>query len=120
MTDRLGEGLPEAPVSWNARYRSPQGFDCQLTLRGTEPADVLRMAADLLDRMVAAGCTPTNGYHKATGDVGNGNANTETKPCPLHPGEMLRKHTKDGRAWWSHKVEATGKWCRGKPSGGGQ
>ena len=66
--------------------------------------------------MSASGCTPT-GY------AGNGHANgtgAETKPCPIHSGALLRKHEKNGQSWWSHKVEATGEWCRGKPNGGGQ
>ena len=36
--------LPEAPVSWNVRYTSSQGYDCQLTLRGVDAAEVLHRA----------------------------------------------------------------------------
>ena len=118
MADMMNAAtLPEAPVSWNARYRSPQGFDCQITLRGTDPAEVLKIGGDLMARMAAAGCTPTGNNGK-----GNGNgATAETKSCPVHSGARLRKHEKNGQAWWSHKVEATGEWCRGKArNGGGQ
>lgn len=117
MADLVGaEGLPEAAVSWNVTYTSPQGYRCQLTLRGKDPAAVLTTAADMLQRMHAAGCSPNGGY------AGNGHSNgngAETKPCPIHLGEMLRKHTKDGRSWWSHKL-ADGTWCRGKANGGAQ
>lgn len=104
----MTEGLPEAPVSWNCRYRSSQGFDCQLTLRGTEPAEVLRRGADLMRRMSEAGCTPTTGY-RVHGAGGNGG---ERKVCKLHNAEM-RRHEKDGEVWYSHKL-ADGTWCKGK------
>jgi hypothetical protein len=104
-------GLPEAPASWNVVYTSPQGFRCQLTLRGTDPVEVLKAGGEIMARMQAAGCTPNGGH-------GNGG---EGKVCPVHPGALLRKHEKNGQVWWSHKVEATGEWCRGKPAqGGGQ
>ena len=88
-----GPSLPEAPVSWTVRYRSVQGFDAMLTLRGTDPIEVLKIGGDLMARMAAAGCTPT-GYNGNGHGASNGNG--ETKPCPAHPGEELRKHTKDG------------------------
>jgi len=36
----------------------------------------------------------------------------------VHPGEMLIRHTKDGKSWWSHKL-GDGTWCRGKPPADG-
>ena len=106
MADMMNAAtLPEAPVSWNARYRSPQGFDCQLTLRGTDPAEVLKVGGDLMTRMAAAGCTPTNGH-----GGGNGNGG-KPKVCAQHNAEM-RRHEKNGQVWYSHKT-ADGQWCRG-------
>ncbi len=38
-------------------------------------------------------------------------AEPDVKPCPLHPGDMLRRREKDGKSWYSHK-QGEG-FCRG-------
>lgn len=99
--------LGEAPVSWNTRYMSKQGFECQLTLRGTDPGDLLRLANDLMTRMVEAGVEPLNGYRK-----GNGKPEAQDDHvCPIHKVPMKR-YEKNGQAWYSHKAP-DGSWCRG-------
>jgi len=101
-TPKLGElGCSEAPVSWNVRYTSTQGFDCQLTLRGVDAGEVLRLANELMTRMAAAG---VNGR-------ANGNAGEETRMCAIH-NEPMQRREKDGKVWYSHKVDD--KWCRGR------
>jgi len=101
--------LPEAPVSWTVRYRSTQGFDCMLTLRGHDPAAVLRQAHDLMERMAAAGATQHGGSQGAEG--------RDKVWCDIHNCEMKRRE-KDGQTWYSHKAP-DGTWCRGKvPKGG--
>ena len=90
-------------VSWNTRYVSSQGFDCQLTLRGTDATEVLRQAHELLARMAEAGVKPTNGGKAGSGD---------TRLCPIHQVPMKLRE-KDGQVWYSHRTEDGG-WCRGK------
>jgi hypothetical protein len=34
----------EAPASWNTRYVTPEGFVCQITLRGENGRDLLQKA----------------------------------------------------------------------------
>jgi hypothetical protein len=102
--------FPEAPVSWNVRYRSSQGFDCQLTLRGSDATEVLRLANDLMTRMVTIGIG---------GKKPQVEAPSESDPswCPIHNCAMTA-HQKDGQTWYSHKApDAT--WCRGKRNGNG-
>ena len=36
--------ITESPVSWNTRYVTPEGFECQLTLRGETGQEVLEKA----------------------------------------------------------------------------
>ena len=103
MADQL---FTEAPASLNLKVRIA-GYDTMLTLRSETGGDLLTKLPAVLKRLGDMGAVPTNGHN----DNRNG---SETKPCPVHPGAQLRKHTKDGRSWWSHKVEATGEWCRGK------
>jgi hypothetical protein len=136
--NRQAVTLPEAPVSWNTRYISSQGFECQLTLRGSDAVAVLKVANDLLDKMVSAGVRPVdaaihsngNGGHESNGaeddskisDVrmrisgGNGGhesngAEDDPSWCPVHQVHMKRRE-KDGPAWYSHKAP-DGTWCRG-------
>lgn len=35
----------EAPASWNTRYLDPNGFECQITLRGESGSELLEKAA---------------------------------------------------------------------------
>ena len=36
--------VTEAPASWNTRYITPDGFVCQITLRGENGKDLLEKA----------------------------------------------------------------------------
>ena len=102
--------LPEAPVSWNVRYTSRQGYDCQLTLRGVDAAEVLKLADQLMAKMTEAGVG--NGRGQANGN-GNGHAsNGNAAWCAIHDCAMTR-YEKNGRSWYSHRVEG-GKWCKGR------
>ncbi len=97
-------GCTEAPASLNIRYRLC-GYDCMLTLRDSSGRDLLAKLSPVLDALDGMGATPNVGHQ-------NGNGHAETKPCPVHPGEMLVKHAKNGQTWWSHQL-ADGTWCRG-------
>jgi hypothetical protein len=40
----------EAPASWNTRYQTPEGFVCQITLRGDTGKELLERAKVLISR----------------------------------------------------------------------
>ncbi len=94
----------EAPASWNTRYITPGGFVCQITLRGENGKDLLERAGVALAYLAEHQCLPDTSFHK--------NGNGESKQCPIHHCEM-KKREKDGKVWYSHRMEDGG-WCRGK------
>ena len=129
---KLENGLGEAPASWNTRYISPEGFECQITLRGESGSELLEKANHALAYLLENGCTPyvynrygsrqaeakteqpKNGKDQGNGTNGaNGSNGTNTNPswCPIHQCEM-RRWERDGRVWYSHKAD--GEWCKGK------
>ena len=99
----------EAPASLNLKFRIAD-YDGMLTLRSETGADLLTKLPAVLKRLGDMGAVPTNGHGGNGPATASGTA--ETKPCPLHPGETLRRFTKDGRSWWSHRLP-DGSWCRG-------
>ena len=117
----------EAPASWNTRYITPEGFECQLTLRGEIGQELMEKAQSAIAFLMKSGCTPStynkNAYHpqavnneqsqiNGNGANGNGNGNGHGQSwCPIHKCEMKR-WDKDGRVWYSHKVG--NEWCSGK------
>lgn len=123
--------ITEAPASWNTRYLSPEGFVCQITLRADSGKELLEKSAAAIAYLLQAGCVPcenltfrprSNGNgsgHKpeeaapqaAPAAPANGNGNGSTHLCPIHGVEMKRWE-KDGRIWYSHKVDDG--WCTGK------
>ena len=116
--------FPEAPASWNTRYVDPNGFECQITLRGETGSELLEKAAIAINYLLQNSCTPyafyRNGNHqtetKSNGDKkdegeSNGKDKNNQSWCPIHQCEMKR-WDKDGRVWYSHKVD--GEWCSGK------
>ena len=48
----------EAPASWNTRYVDPNGFECQITLRGENGSELLEKAANAIAYLLANACTP--------------------------------------------------------------
>ena len=114
----------EAPASWNTRYIDPNGFECQITLRGENGSELLEKAANATAYLLKNGCTPytfrpgirqpenKTGEAKNGKPQSNGNGNNDNPSwCHIHECEMKRWE-KDGRIWYSHKVD--GKWCTGK------
>ena len=119
----------EAPVSWNTRYVTPEGFECQLTLRGDTGQEILEKSHGAIVFLLKNGCTPSvkgNNHMSANGN--NNTAQNDTNPnghntaneytqdnlrdwCPIHECTMKRWE-KDGRIWYSHKIN--GEWCSGK------
>ena len=96
----------EAPASWNTRYTTPEGFTCQITIRGENGRDLLEKAGVAMSYLIEHGYQPEqkpNHYN---------NHGSSGKQCPIHQCQMKR-YEKDGQVWFSHKTE-DGKWCRGK------
>jgi hypothetical protein len=48
----------EAPASWNTRYIDPNGFECQITLRGENGSELLEKAANAIAYLLKYGCAP--------------------------------------------------------------
>jgi len=115
----------ESPASWNTRYQTPEGFICQITLRGENGKDLLEKANIALKWLLENGFLPCD-FVPYRPKNNNQNPNTpltsEANPpetptngnahiCPIHDVEM-RKWEKNGKVWFSHKVD--GGWCTGK------
>ena len=117
----------ESPASWNTKYTTPDGYTCQLTLRGETGKDLLEKANAALTWLRENGYMPSefNGYRPRNNgnksennpqpSNGNGNGNgKQDHPenfCPIHQCEMKR-WDKNGKIWYSHKTENG--WCTGK------
>jgi hypothetical protein len=118
MTDQTTTNFEEAPASWNTRYITPDGFTCQLTLRGETGKEVLIRAQAAIAWLQEQGCEPFEGYSSSNQTRANGNGhettNGDNNPawCAVHGVEMKRWE-KNGKIWYSHKV-ADGTWCNGK------
>ena len=98
--------LPEAPASVNCHIMI-EGRQVQVTLRGTDETVLLARLATLLQQYPVAEPPkppPTQGTGEPVPD--------ENPYCQLHK-VPLKKFTKDGRTWFSHKAP-NGSWCRGK------
>ena len=98
----------EAPVSFNSRYITPQGFVCQITLRGENEFDLIEKANATLSLLLEQGNSPCESSNN------NHHTNQDIKVCLLHHAEMRRRE-KDGRYWYSHQLE-DGSWCWGRQS----
>ena len=114
-THEIENGFTEAPASWNTRYVHPSGFECQITLRGETGTELLEKVQNAIEYLLQHDCQPytyaRNGHVQAK-DFSNGNGKDEDASwCPIHECHM-RKWEKDGRIWYSHKVN--GEWCKGK------
>jgi hypothetical protein len=107
--------------SWNTHYLTPEGFECQLTLRG-ETGQMswkgLVVLWSTFRRQVASPCSPkltqsagNNGNQSQSNGNGISNNGNDRSWCPIHECQMKRWE-KDGRSWFSHKVGT--QWCTGK------
>ena len=114
--------FPEAPASWNTKYVDPNGFECQITLRGETGSDLLEKAANAINYLLKNGCTPYVYYRNGSQKTANKTEESKKEEvksdgkdnpawCPIHQCEMKR-WDKNGRVWYSHKAD--GEWCSGK------
>jgi len=119
-------GYSEVSATWATRYLDASGFACMLSIQAETGAEALSKAESALKHLTDAKCLP---YHR---DSHNGNGqgnghkpgatvmvkpdgNSENPTCPIHNIEM-QKWSKNGRTWYSHKLEEGGGWCNGKRS----
>ncbi len=112
--------FPEAPASWNTQYIDPNGFECQITLRGESGSELLDKATIAIAYLLKNACIPYTFYRNGSRQTENKTEENKTEIeknednpawCPIHQCEM-KKWNKNGRVWYSHKVD--GKWCSGK------
>ena len=122
-----GHAFNEAPASWNVRYHTPDGYDCQLTLRADTGIALLEKAEAALVWLRGHNYTPYANVPGPSRDNGagyNGNGRGTAEPaatppgtpdpswCPVH-GVTMKRHEKGSQVWYSHKGP-DGEWCRGK------
>lgn len=100
----------EAPASWNTRYTTPEGFLCQITIRGENGKDLLEKADIAISYLMQHGFAPEQNNRQPRHE----SKSQEGKWCPIHQCE-LKRFEKDGRSWYSHKTDDG--WCRGKQKG---
>ena len=108
----------EAPASWNTRYQTPEGFVCQITLRGDNGRELLEKANLALKWLLENGHLPCEVLpfrprkeSPAAPQSPSSDNNGQSHLCPIHDVEMKRWE-KNGKVWYSHKVD--GAWCTGK------
>ena len=117
----------EAPASWNTKYLTPEGFECQITLRAETGSELLEKAASAIAFLLKSGCLPSTyrpnqrpvpqskpAAESNTNSNGSSLSNSNSSNpawCPIHQCEMKR-WDKNGKVWYSHKTGD--KWCTGK------
>jgi hypothetical protein len=106
---KLENGFLEAPASWNTKYKTKEGFQCQLTLRAETGRELLEKAEAALAFLLENGYAPCEAINNHTIDV--------PTICQIH-GVAMKRYEKNGKSWFSHRLE-DGSWCRGKPQGEG-
>lgn len=97
----------EALATWCTRYMDGSGYECVLTLQAETGADALKKAQAALSKLSESGCTPLNHHNFSQ----SGEQKKEPVICPIH-NVVMRQYQKNGRIWYSHKME-DGTWCRG-------
>src|SRR4030042_7038354 len=75
--------FPEAPASWKTRYIDPNGFECQITLRGETGSELLEKASIAIAYLLKNACTPYTYFR-------NGSRQTESKPEESKKEEVKR------------------------------
>jgi hypothetical protein len=116
------DAFPEARASFTVKFVDANGFESMLTLRGDNGLELLEKSSVAISYMVEHGATPLVGYRNGSRPIDNKTAENTTEEdknsdkdnpgwCPIHLCEM-RRWEKNGRVWYSHKVD--GKWCAGK------
>lgn len=97
----------EALAIWSTRYVDASGYECQLVLQAETGADALKKAQAALIKLSESGCTPITRQQRSN----TVEQKSEFEMCPIHNVSM-REWKKNGRIWYSHKLE-DGSWCKG-------
>ncbi len=123
MTTKKAEPLGEAPASMNWYGVTKGGWNVQFTLRDTDEYVLLTRFGDFVKKLEEYYVTPKGKQ--------NGNGKPVTQPtvspntpapefpnadpgyCTIHDTPM-KEWEKEGRTWFSHKIEGTESWCKGK------
>ena len=71
----------ESPASWNTRYLTPNGFECQLTLRADNGQELLERANGAMSFLLKNKCTPFS--YKGRASKSNNNGGKTTMPITL-------------------------------------
>ena len=98
-----------ASATWSVRYHDPSGFECVLSLESASGVEVLQKAQAALVKLSESGCTPL--HNSQISSDKNKESKAEKVMCPIHNVPM-REWKKDGRKWYSHKLD-DGSWCKG-------
>jgi len=117
-------GYIEATSTWSTRYVDPSGFECLLSIQAETGSEALRKAESAISHLIEADCLPVHKGSSMDRKNGNGNKPGETvmvKPsgkgenpvCPIHNNVEMTRWSKNGRAWYSHRLK-DGSWCQGK------
>lgn len=108
----------ETVSTWSARYMSPAGYVCLLSLQADTGEAVLKKAEAAIAYLVETKCLPAINNPNAKMEETKPDAIAEEKQpskvadsfCPIHK-SVMKQWTKNGKTWYSHRVN--GKWCRG-------
>ena len=86
--------MVEAPASWNTRYVSPEGFECQLTLRAESGSELLEKVNSAITYLLNNDCVPYTynraGYRGPTNNKSSNGTNSgedhsdDPAWCPIH------------------------------------
>lgn len=101
-----------ASATWSVRYLDPSGYECLLSLESASGVEVLHKAQAAITRLNESGCIPLN--KQSLISAKDEPTKAETHICPIHNVPM-REWKKNGRTWYSHKLE-DGSWCKGGKS----
>lgn len=112
-TQPVAPSLPEAPASANA-FVVIDGHRVQITVRGHTLGGVLTEIRTVLQQFPAEAAAEARTPPAAPPAPAATPEPQGVKPCPVHPGEMLRLNTKNGQQWHSHRLADGSGWCRGK------
>jgi len=120
----------EAPYQVSFLGLTSGGWDCIFVIRSMTEDGLTTSMGSLIARLEGYGVQPissgkhinSNGnqpQHSAQPEQPEPPPNFADAPqvdpgyCPIHQVSM-RKWEKDGRSWYSHKIEGTDNWCKGK------
>ena len=81
--------FPEAPASWNTKYVDPNGFECQITLRGETGSDLLEKAANAINYLLKNGCTPYVFYRNGSQKPATKTEESKQEDIKLDPKDTL-------------------------------